>query len=120
MLKLWFELACCSKPSCTTKPEAFHKSFTPKQDTANQIIKVVDSNSSSDDEYMYALSFTSPVSKVPTVSVNINNILIDMIIDTGASIDILDESAYEKVRLHDNTLLTPSPKRLFAYGSKTH
>jgi len=64
---------------------------------------------------MYALS---PVSKVPTVSVNINNIPIDMIIDTGASIDILDESAYEKAHLHDNTLLTPSPKCLFAYGQQ--
>jgi len=66
---------------------------------------------------MHALSLASPVSKVPTVSVNINNIPIDMISDTGASIDILAESAYEKVRLHDNTFLTPSPKHLFVYGS---
>ena len=100
-----------SKPSFPTKPEALQKPFTSKRDTANQRIKAADSNSSSDDEYMHTLSLSSTVSKVPTVSVNINNIPIDMIVDTGTSIDVLDESAFENVCYHDNILLTPSPKQ---------
>ena len=58
------------------------------------------------------------VSKVPTVSVQISGITVNMIIDTGASIDILDEATYNKVHKHNNILLTPSLK-LFAYGSAT-
>jgi len=71
--------------------------------------KGADFNSSSDDEYMYALNLESSVSKVPTISVNINNTPTNMIIDTGTSIVILEESAYEKVCYHDNILLTRSP-----------
>ena len=89
----------------------------PKRDTANQI--VADPDSSSDNEYMYAVNIESPVSKVPTVSVQISGIMVNTIIDTGASIDILDEATYNKVHRHNNILLTPSLKRLFAYGLAT-
>jgi len=88
-----------------------------KPDTANQI--VTDPNSSSGDEYMYAMNIESPVSKVPTVLVQISGTTVSMIIDTGASIDILDEATYNKAYKHNNILLTPSLKRLFAYGSAT-
>ena len=54
-------------------------------------------DSSSDDEYLYVMSQDTSTSKIPTVCVKINKITIDMIIDTGASIDILDETAYKKV-----------------------
>ena len=53
-----------------------------------------DPDSSSDDEYLYILSQDTCGSKIPTMSVTINEIPVDMIIDTGASIDILDETAY--------------------------
>ena len=42
-----------------------------------------------------------------------------MIIDTGASIDIVNEATYNKVHQHNNILLTPSLKWLFACGSST-
>ena len=42
-----------------------------------------------------------------------------MIIDTGASIDILDETAYHKVNYSGKITLKPSTRRLFAYGSKS-
>ena len=46
----------------------------------------------------------------------ISEIPVDMIIDTGTSIDILDEMAY---RNGGKITLQPSTKRLFAYGSKS-
>ena len=57
----------------------------------------IDSDSSSDDEYLYVLSHDTHGSKIPIMSVMIGEIPVDMIIDTGASIDILDETAYRKV-----------------------
>ena len=70
--------------------------------------------SSSDDEYLYALNHRS---SIPQVTVHINEISVDMIVDTGASIDILDEDTYTRVN-HNNTFtLQLSTKRLFAYGS---
>ena len=73
-------------------------------------------DSSSDDKYLYV---TSQVSKIPTVAVKINEITVNMIIDTGASIDILDESAYDKVNHSGNITLQPSSKQLFTYESTT-
>ena len=49
----------------------------------------------------------------------INEIPVDIIIDTGASIDILDETAYHKVNYSGKITLKPSTKRLFAYVSKS-
>ena len=79
----------------------------------------LDSDSSSDDEYLYVLSQDTHGSKIPMMSVMISEIPVDMIIDTGASIDILDEMAYCKVNYNGKITLQPSTKRLFAYGSKS-
>ena len=50
--------------------------------------------SSSDDEYLYALNQNHNRSSIPQVTVHINKISVDMIVDTGASIDILDEDTH--------------------------
>ena len=49
----------------------------------------------------------------------INEIPIYMIKDTGASIDILDETAPYKVNHSGKITLQPLTKRLFEYGSKS-
>ena len=69
--------------------------------------------SSSNDEYLYALNHRS---SIPQVTVHINEISVDMIVDTGASIDILDEDTYTRVN-HNTFTLQLSTKRLFAHGS---
>ena len=77
-------------------------------------VPVAESESSSDDEYLYALNHKS---SIPKVTVHINQISVDMIADNGASIDILNEDTYTRVN-HSNTFtLQLSTKRLFAYGS---
>ena len=53
------------------------------------------------------------------MSVMINEIPVDMIINTGASVDILDETAYRRVNYNGKIILQPSTKRLFVYGSKS-
>ena len=44
---------------------------------------------------------------------------VQMIIDTGASTDILDEDAYHRINQQQDIALQPTTKRLFAYGSKS-
>lgn len=104
---------CCTKVTTRTQN-------TQQRCGVNQIsseLPADEPESSSDDEYLYALNQNRTRSSIPQVTVHINKISVDMIVDTGASIDILDEDTYNKVN-HDNTLtLQPSTKRLFAYGS---
>ena len=52
---------------------------------------VSEAESSCDDKYLYVMSQNSNRSPIPRVTVSINEISADMIVDTGASIDILDE-----------------------------
>lgn len=49
------------------------------------------------------------------VDVKVNNVPIEMIVDTGASTNILDESAFDRINHSDGFALEPTVKRLFAY-----
>ena len=55
---------------------------------------------------------------MPQVRVKINNTPVKMILDTGASIDILDESTFHQVKAAKNIHLSRSTTKLFAYGSE--
>ena len=79
---------------------------------------LLENSSSSDDEYLYAMNHKSRTSKVPKVSVKINDVPVEMIIDTGSSTDILDEDTYHQINHRNSITLQPTTKRLFAYGSK--
>ena len=75
-----------------------------QQPHVNQVTsEPIDCDSSSDDEYLYVLSEDTHGSKIPTMSVMISEIPVDMIIDTGASIDNLDETAYCKVNYSETS-----------------
>ena len=105
---------------CLTKPQTHQQSYRPQQNeqpsSANQMAsKPGKADSSSDDEYLYVMSQDKSAPKIPTVSVTINEIPIDMMIDTGASIDIMDKTAYKKTNHDGQITLQPSTKRLFAY-----
>ena len=73
-------------------------------------------DSSSDD---YVMSQDKSTLKTLTVSIKINEILINMIIDTGASIDILNETTYIQQSKPEWQNHSPTIKRLFACGSKS-
>ena len=53
--------------------------------------------SSSDDEYLYTMNYGSNVLKIPKASVEIDKVEVEMIVDTGATTDILDETTYRNV-----------------------
>ena len=84
----------------------------------NQIIEKPgkEESSDSDDEYVYSTG--NDQSKIPKVTVQINSVDVSMIVDTGASTDIIDEDAFGRITQHSTVQLGPTTKRLFAYGSK--
>jgi predicted aspartyl protease len=56
--------------------------------------------------------------KTPVVSVKVNGSTVDMIVDAGASTDILDEFTYGKVHLK-NIQLQAATKRLFSVTTQS-
>jgi len=83
-----------------------------KKDVVNHISTAADPNSSSDNEYMYALSLKPSILKVPMVSVKISSVPFDMIVDTDTSIDILDGPTYNEIHQHSTILVTSSPIKI--------
>ena len=73
--------------------------------------------SSSDDEYLYTMNHGLNAPKIPKASVRIGDVVVEMVIDTGATTDILDEATYRNIHQNEGTKLQPTTKRLFAYGS---
>ena len=55
--------------------------------------------------------------KQPTATVRVNGTLIRFIIDTGASVNIIEESVFSK--LNNKPPLQRAPSSIYAYGSKT-
>ena len=80
-----------------------------------KIVRFEGDSSSSDEEYLYSTS--KDKSKVPTADVRVNDVEIEMIVDTGATTDVLDESTFHKVNHNKEIALQPTTKHLFAYGS---
>ena len=71
----------------------------------------------SDDEFLFTLASTS--TKTPIVKVKINDQPVKMLLDTGASTDILDKATYDKLSAVKPIALTKSPVNIFAYGSQS-
>ncbi len=75
------------------------------------------SSSSSEDEHLYTC-VDSKTTKMPSTKVKINNVHVRMIIDTGASTNIIDENTFALINKRNPTLLKRTRTKLFAYGSK--
>ena len=50
--------------------------------------------------------------------VQINGKAVEMMINTGASVNLLDEKLYRRIN-SDNTTLKPAHTKIYSYGSKT-
>ena len=84
---------------CLTK-----SSTKPRQQRQHQCSQKVDVNqvsmaheqlaSSSNDKYLYTMNYGSNVPKTLKASVKIDKVEVEMIVDTGATTDILDETTY--------------------------
>ena len=108
-----FASCCRSKPTTTIRR-------IPQQKRG---VHVVDANSSSDDAHVYKLTMcdvTVGVNKIderPHFVVSVNGHQVDIIADSGAEINIIDEKHYNEMKpqpklRHDNTNILP-------YGSTT-
>ena len=75
------------------------------------------SRASDTDEYLFTVF--SKEQKTPTTRVQINNVTVDMVVDTGASIDIVDESTLVLLQKSTQINLKPPKTRVFAYGAAT-
>ncbi|CAC5375380.1 unnamed protein product [Mytilus coruscus] len=77
-----------------------------------------DRDSSSDDGYVFGLR-ENTVNKVqkgqPKINMKINNSNVDILIDTGSSINVIDESTFENIKCKPK--LSHADTRVFAYGS---
>ena len=110
------------KPQNHGKPgngKPAQRKFTPKpkshiRQVASQ--QCPESSDSSEDEYLYTLGQQTPA-KTPTVSVLVNNVPVRMMIDTGASTDIMDESSFDELNKKSVTQMQAPTKRIFAYGA---
>ena len=117
----------CGKPNhfarmCLSKTATKHPQPPKGHGKTSRIrqVSVQESDtSSSDDEYLYTLGQGVTSAKTPTVPVQISGVAVDMIVDTGASVDIVDEATFNKINHSKNVQLQPPTKRLFAYGSKS-
>ena len=63
------------------------------------------------------MNYGPNIPKIPKASVEIGKVKVEMIVDTGATTNILDETAYRSICQHETTDLQLTAKRLFAYGS---
>ena len=56
-------------------------------------------------------------SKPPTAIIHINSVPVQMIIDSGASTNIIDETAYQQICQQEKIAITKSTIKIMAYGS---
>ena len=71
---------------------------------------------SSDEEYLFTLGLKDGDGKVPKITVTVNGIPISMMVDTGASTNIMDEATFSKLQSIE---LQSTSSRIFAYGSES-
>ena len=73
--------------------------------------------SSSDDEYLYTMNHGLNVPKIPKASIKISDVVVNMVIETCATTNILDEATYPNIHQIEDTELQLTTKCSFAYGS---
>ena len=72
----------------------------------------------SDDEYVFTSS-ALPGSSVPTADVEINGCKVKVLIDTGASADVIDEAAFAIIQGQQQTHLEQDGSKILAYGAQS-
>ena len=110
------------KPFPGTRRNPRHRSrrFPPKsqQNAVNQ----VGTNQSSDDEWVFTLAahhVHAITNQEPKVGARIDGTPVTMLLDSGASVNLLDPQVYNAILSRNKQLcLQPADTRVFVYGSK--
>ena len=82
-----------------------------------------DTSSDSNDDYMFGIqeeqeNINSVKSEQPSLNVRINGLNVKMLVDTGSSINVLDENTYKKFQVKPK--LSKTDTKVFTYGSNTN
>ena len=81
-------------PTGHSKPKRRAPNRSAQVNTVSTTLAQDEQESSSDDEYIYTLGHKPGKMQVPETNVEINGIKMKIMIDTGASTDIIDETAF--------------------------
>lgn len=100
--------AVLKRPSSNLKQKSQIKQITKEH--------IHDDSSDTDDEYVYSIG--KDKSRVPRVTVRINDVEVPLVVDTGAAVNIIDKPTYKSIIQTSPVELCYTTKRLFAYGSK--
>ena len=121
-----FAKMCQSRPHPTVPPkrqsypQQSSISKPQKHSHVHRVSTAVDaslSSDGSDDEYVFTLIRNQSKVQVPETDVEVNGMQITVMIDTGASTDILDEATFNMVNKDCRIKLQPDSCKIFAYGS---
>ena len=75
----------------------------------------VEDNTDSDDEYLFAIGSNREDN---TVQITVEGTLIPVIVDSGASVNVLDSATFNRLS-ESGVILRDSRVKIYAYGSKT-
>ena len=94
----------------------------PKSQQNREKVNKVQDNTSSDDsseEYVYCMDKSNAHTKKLETKLTINGQEVLFLIDTGASVNILDEKSFDKINTTGKPVtIKKSNTKIFAYGSK--
>nr|XP_039269966.1 uncharacterized protein LOC120344720 [Styela clava] len=105
----------CRKP----KQKKFSRSVNNLKASSKNSSKV-ESQSCANSEYSMKVEQSQICNKLPTVEVDVNSVKCCFIVDSGSSVNILDNKAYQEIRRNTSKCcrLCPADTKLFAYGSE--
>ena len=80
----------------------------------------VETGQTSDEEYEYVYTIDHQENKKPPIcQLQINGKTVKMMIDSGASVNLLDETTFQRINSHGSESLQPAHTKIYFYGSKT-
>ncbi|CAB4016981.1 Retrovirus-related Pol poly from transposon [Paramuricea clavata] len=97
---------------CRTNP--------PKSKPVNAVAQSLDKNRPNDDEadeYEYVYTVNKSPNGPPTCLIEIEGQRLNIMIDTGASVNLIDETTYRKINRHGERRLEKAQRHIYSYGS---
>ena len=87
----------------------------PKRQDIRQVVRT---STEEEPHYIFTVQNNHQHNTSPICEVHIANEPVQTIIDSGASVNIIDESTYEKIRKHnESAVLTTPQSKIYTYGS---
>ena len=97
---------------CRTNP--------PKPKPVNAVAPSLDKhqpNNDEEEEYEYVYTVNKSPDCPPTCLIEIEGQRLDIMIDTGASVNLIDETTYRKINRHRGQRLKKAERYIYSYGS---